>query len=418
VNGRAFPVLGVLAVGAAIVLAAPASAATTAAGGSAPMGTCQTNGVVRSILYLNGVTYLGGNFTRVRQPGSSGPGASRPFLAACSTATGRVLPWDPGANGEVFGLGTNGRRIYAGGRFTRLAGHARSHIGAVTTAGVLSPWNPGANGPVYVVRVSPSNHVFAGGKFTRIGGVSRIHIAQLTADGGVLPWNVRVGQVGGFACPPRCPPVVFTIAFAGSTVYIGGHFGLVNGVARNEAAAVGASSGKLLGWNPNIYAPANCPSCQTVETSRVYTLIPDPGHGRVFTCGGYWKVNGTQRSFNVSAFLTGSGRLDHRFTVQDDGDTPGCVLRKGILYFGGHFNVAGAGCQPSTVSTRCTTRHHVAAADVHTNHLLPWNPSANSAHGVYTARSSSSRVGFGGYFTRFGGRAQEGYAAYGASHLP
>ena len=416
-RSSALKLLGVAATCAA--LAATPSASATAVGATpAPAGTCQTNGVVRAIVYIGHAVYLGGNFTAVRPAGAAGGGVARAHLAACSTTSGRVLSWNPGANGEVMSLGANGKRIYVGGRFTTLDGRSRAHLGAITTAGALSSWNPGADSTVDVVRVASTGDVFAGGSFTRIGGVARTRIAALGPGGAVLPWNVRVGQITGVACPPRCTPAVFTIAFGGSTVYFGGHFGLVNGASRNEAAAVGLSSGRLTAWDPNIYAPANCPACPTRETSRVYTIIPDPSHGRIFTCGGYWRVNGDQRSFNVSAFSAGSGRLDRRFTVQDDGDTPGCVLHKGILYFGGHFNVAGAGCQPSTVSSRCSTRHHIGAADTRTNRLLSWNPGANSAHGVYTARGSSGGVGFGGYFSRFGGRAQQGFASYRASQLP
>ena len=183
-----------------------------------------------------------------------------------------------------------------------------------------------------------------------------------------------MGQVTGFACPPRCSPVVFTIAFspAGHSVYLGGHFGLVNDVARNEAAAVPLSDGSaVLPFNPNIYAPANCAGCTTPETSRVYHMIVTSS--RVYTCGGYWRVNGSRRSFNVSAFNPDTGALDPSFTVQDDGDTPGCALRAGILYVGGHFNIAGPGCQPNQLDM-CVTRHHVAAIDTEANTRPPVEP--------------------------------------------
>ena len=98
-------------------------------------------------------------------------------------------------------------------------------------------------------------------------------------------------------------------------------------------------------------------------------------------------------------------------TIQDDGDTPGCALHNGVLYFGGHFNYAGAGCQHTTAPP-CLVYHHVAAADVATNTLLSWNPGANSNHGIYTVRQDATHVGFGGYQTNFGGKLQEGYATY------
>jgi hypothetical protein len=66
----------------------------------------------------------------------------------------------------------------------------------------------------------------------------------------------------------------------------------------------------------------------------------------------------------------------------------------------------------------CSTRHHVAAFDSRDNKLLSWNPDANSAHGVFVVAHSRRRVAFGGFFTRFGGRAQQGIAVYSRSGLP
>ena len=101
------------------------------------------------------------------------------------------------------------------------------------------------------------------------------------------------------------------------------------------------------------------------ETSRVYNIIPTPT--RVYTCGGYWQVNGSLRSFNVSAFNPTSGTLITGFRGQDDGDTPGCAVRDGVLYIGGHFNVAGlqlpadpAGQLHHPPSRRRTGRGHAA----------------------------------------------------------
>ncbi len=91
-------------------------------------------------------------------------------------------------------------------------------------------------------------------------------------------------------------------------------------------------------------------------------------------------MNANRRSFNVNWFDAHSGHLLPGFTEQDDGDTPGCTLRAGVLYVGGHFNVAGPDCQPNHTGT-CSTRHHVDAFDTRDNKLLSWNPDANSPHG-------------------------------------
>ena len=379
-----------------------------------PDASCQTNGVVRSILYLKGVAYLGGDFTQAAPAGvvlGAAGTVARDHLVACSEKTGALLGWNPGANDRVMSLAAHGSTIYAGGRFTTLAGRARSRIGALTTRGVATSFNPGANGVVFVVRLGPNGNIFAGGSFSRLGGATAKKVGELTPRGRRVAWNVTVGQVAGFACPPRCPPEVFTIAFSGQTVYLGGHFGIVNGASRNEAAAVALKTGALRVWNPNIYAPANCPTCQTIETARVYTIIPNPATNAVYMCGGFWKVNGNKLAYNLGAFNPTSGALDPRFTIQNDGDTPGCAIHKNVIYFGGHFNYAGPLCHHTTTAP-CRVYHHVAAASITTNTLLAWNPGANSNHGIYTIRQDSTHVGFGGYQTHFGGRQQQGYASY------
>ena len=381
----------------------------------------QTDGAVRAIAFAHGVIYIGGQFSAVRPPGTavgSGRSVARSNVAAFDATTGAPLNWHPRVGGTVYSIAVSGSRVYLGGAFTSVGGAVRDHLAAVSTAGGLTGWNPHADSTVNVVRIGPNGNVFVGGRFGRIGGVTRSRVAEITPAGSLTAWAPRVAQLTGFACPPRCKPVVFAIAFspAGRSVYLGGHFGLVNDVARNEAAAVPLSDGSaVLGFNPDIYAPANCVGCTTPETSRVYQMIVT--NSRVYTCGGYWRVNGSRRSFNVSAFDPDTGAIDPSFTVQDDGDTPGCALRGGVLYVGGHFNFAGPDCQPTHLEP-CAIRHHVAAIDTVTSTLLPWNPGANSNHGLLVIEAGIERVAFGGYMTRMGGIDQEGLAVYRAPHLP
>ena len=49
---------------------------------------------------------------------------------------------------------------------------------------------------------------------------------------------------------------------------------------------------------------------------------------------------------------------------------------------------------------------------------MGWNPGANSNHGLLVIANGGTRVGFGGYFTRMGGRNQQGVALYQAARLP
>jgi hypothetical protein len=386
-----------------------------------PMATWQTNGAVRAIRVSNGVIYLGGDFTGLRPPGAA-PGThtiARGHGAAIDARTGRLLRWNPRVNGRVSTIAIFERRIYLGGVFSTVGRRPRRNLAAVgRRQGHVKPWNPGTDGGVNVIKIGRSGGVYVGGEFGRVAGATRHRLAKLSPTGALKSWAPSVSQVSGAACPPRCRAKVLTLAFSprGRALYIGGHFGKVDGVARNEAAEISLTHPKrVLAFNPNVYANANCPACTTTETHRVYTIIPTSD--RVYTCGGYWQVNTNRRSFNVSAFDPRRGQLLSGFTEQDDGDTPGCTLRGGVLYVGGHFNVAGPDCQPNHTST-CSTRHHVAAFDTRHNKLLSWNPDANSPHGVFVVTHGRRLVAFGGFFTRFGGRAQQGIAVYRRSSLP
>ena len=394
----------------------------------------QANDVVRGIDYgPNGTAFIVGQFTKMR-PQQNPPGVgevNRNRAAALNPKTGDLLKWNPNVNGTVYSVLVDGTTVYLAGNFTSVGGVKRTNLAAVNNSnGDVLPWNPKTSGPVRVIVKGPNGNLFIGGGFGQVNGASRKRIAELTPAGTVTSWSPNVGQVGGFACPPRCSPVVFTIDFStdGKTVYFGGHFGLVNEVSRNEVAAVPIDDDRtVLPYNPNVYADANCPTCTTNETSRVYHMIVTSS--KVYMCGGFWKVYGTRRAYNIYVTDLTTGRPDSTFAAGNDGDSPGCALVGNVFYMGGHFNYVGPICSPNPPggkgTTKCTaengstTRHHVAAVNATTGAILPWNPNANSNHGLWTIEpnDAGSVVGFGGYQTKIGGSAQEGIALYSGDHL-
>jgi hypothetical protein len=63
----------------------------------------------------------------------------------------------------------------------------------------------------------------------------------------------------------------------------------------------------------------------------------------------------------------------------------------------------------------CTTaiqRHKLLAVDELTGTLQSWDPSANSALGIFALTGSGTVLAAGGDFTRIGGRAQQGFAEF------
>jgi hypothetical protein len=403
-----------------IALVVPAQAANP------PNASAQTNGVVRDIAYGPSRTFVVGNFTRAR-PNGAASGTNevvRSHVLAMSSKTGALVSsWAPRVNGQVFAVAFSRGRVYIGGSFTSVRGTPRRNLAALSssTGALIRTWNPGANDVVRALTASPKGGIYVGGAFTRIHGALRQHLALIGTGGIPTRWRPAVGQLGGFGCPPRCSPVVYSIALSSNRtrVYVGGHFGKINGIKRNEAAAI-TTGGRVLPWNPNIFALKQCGTCTPLETHRVYTIIPTPH--RIYMCGGFWKANGTRTtSFNVLVTNTSTGKPVPGFGIGTNGDTPGCALRGDILYLGGHFTYAGRACSQrppagqtpkSCDASNSTRRLHVLAVNVQTNKILSFNPTPNTASGVWVVTAGPPGVTFGGYFTRFGGQDHQGIARY------
>ncbi len=88
----------------------PASAAISPT--SQPFGG--TDGRVSAIIKIGNAIYVGGSFTHAYDGSTLVP---RDNLAAFDLS-GNLLPWNPGANGAVLAFASNGKRLFAGGKFT------------------------------------------------------------------------------------------------------------------------------------------------------------------------------------------------------------------------------------------------------------------------------------------------------------
>ncbi len=248
------------------------------------------DGIVRSLVVSGNKVYLAGQFSTVG-------GAPRANIAALDATEGRATEWNPGASGPLWALVLDGDKLYAGGWFGAIGGQPRSCIAALdTVTGAATPWNPGADDIVEALLVS-RDRVYAGGSFDRIGGKPRSGIAALdAASGTVLDWHSSADAVltslalvgrtlysgGWFRTTDgqvrsrlaaldtatgaatawwdfdayeldgvRGYPWVETLAASGNTVYVGGGFGGIGGEKRSCLAAIDATTGAVLPWNPD-----------------------------------------------------------------------------------------------------------------------------------------------------------------------
>jgi hypothetical protein len=124
-----------------------------------------------------GVTVLGiaHDASHVFVVGRGGGG----FLRAFNTTSGSQL-WSSAANGDVQAVTVRGSELYVGGHFTTVKSVTRNHLAALDTAtGSVLGWDPGVDGDLGVEAIATdAGHVAAGGLFTFIGGRSQQDFAQ------------------------------------------------------------------------------------------------------------------------------------------------------------------------------------------------------------------------------------------------
>jgi hypothetical protein len=137
-------------------------------------------GTVRSLALVGSTLYVGGGFTEVN-------GVARDSLAAVGT-DGTLLPAvNPtfAGTGGITRLTVAGDTIYVGGSFTSVNGQPRSHLAAIGTDGTLRAWNPGTDGDVWGISVV-NNVVYIGGVFTTLGGAPRRNLGAVGASSGTV----------------------------------------------------------------------------------------------------------------------------------------------------------------------------------------------------------------------------------------
>ncbi len=207
-------------------------------------------------------------------------------------------------------------------------------------------WRP-ANGIAYS-QARVGDMIVLGGTFTSMRSpsgqtVTRNRLAAISATTGeLLPWNPNPNGTG-----------VRTVAASadGGTVYVGGTFTSVGGAARTNAAALSAATGTATPFIAN----AN----STVRQIRVID-------GRLYLVGTFWKVNGVGRGNGAEVDpATGALRTwDPKVTaglVTVAGGTGVEDVNDDGIYVGGYFSAIGG-----------VPRDHVAKVDRASGALMPW----------------------------------------------
>jgi hypothetical protein len=371
-----------------VLLGSTSSAQATVS--QTPAATYQVNGRVAAIAVIRNTVYVGGHFLSVRPSGEpvGTDEVSRPGLAAFDLTTGALLPWNPGVNSQVNTLAAspNGRVLYVGGRFGRIAGQQRANLAAVRAgSGRVTRFHADTNGRVLSI-VARGHRVYVGGKFTRVSGRNVGHLAALTTRGRKL--RSFHGSAEGF---------VRTIAVGprGRSLFLGGDFNHVDKRHQFHLAKVSRLSGRIRALRSHPAYPVNR---ILVRGHRLYLA----GNG----VGGH-----------AASYTTAGKRL---WVRQVDGNAKSIAVIRRTLYVGGQFhnicvgntNTGGRGFTCPTVRA---VRDRLLAVSKADGSLSTWDPGANSTLGVFALHSTSSALYVGGEFTTLGSVAQQ---AYGRFDLP
>jgi hypothetical protein len=205
-----------------------------------------SGGSIRAVAVSGTTVYIGGNFTNVG-------GQARNMIAALDATVNTnnaIVSWNPGTQVLVRALAINGSTLYVGGDFTTIGGLTRNKIAALNaSSGSVTSWNPNANSDVFAIAVNAGT-IYVGGSFTTIGPTgyneSRNRLAALSASTArPTTWN------------PGASSTVYSLAFSGSAVYVGGSFSSAGGQSRNRIAALNISTGSAFAWNPNSESTIN-----------------------------------------------------------------------------------------------------------------------------------------------------------------
>ncbi|MEO7259964.1 MAG: LamG domain-containing protein [Jatrophihabitantaceae bacterium] len=184
-------------------------------------------------------------------------------------------------NAPVTAIVAVGGIVYIGGEFTsvRLPGGAvgsgeiaRNHLAAfnASTGGLITSFNHNVNAAVHALSASADGQtVYVGGDFSTVDGIARNRIAAFSAPTGALTsWN------------PGANARITSIAASSSAVYVSGSFTSVGGSAKQRVAALDPAAGVAL------------PAFTAAADNVVYQLALSSAGDKLYLAGAFESLNG------------------------------------------------------------------------------------------------------------------------------
>jgi hypothetical protein len=307
-------IASVLAALLGITLAPPASAATPVAVISntpTQVPFAQTNGDVSSLAVLpGGEVAFGGDFTTVTPPGGTAHAATN--FAVVNETTGAVVFAGSGiaSTGYVRAMAYSNGVLYVAGSFTTFDGVNRKYAVALTVPGfAVTSWNPAPSNYLNAIQVDSHGVYLAGATST---------VRSVSLGSGSTQWSVKTSSGGVRA---------LLINPAMSSLYVGGFFATIGGVAQHGLAKLSENSGAVDPAFDPVLAP-NVPITSSSGEDPV-SLGLDTYTNRLITGSG-----GEQNWVRERSLTTGANAWDRG----SPGDTQAVINLGQSVVLGFHRN--------------------------------------------------------------------------------
>lgn len=350
-------------------------------------GINEYDGSVLALAKSGDTLFVGGNFNKVN-------GTTRKSLAGLDATTGATTAFDSTVVGpydsvdtvhdRVSSLDLHDGKLYLGGLFVSVGGQPRSRVAAVDPAsGAVSNWNPsipGNTGYHAVTRIAATDStVYVAGAFRQVGGQERVGVAAVSAStGGLLPWNPQIGRTDVGEWNDITGPVA-TVTPSGDRILVGGAFSGAGLPTSTRRAIVRLRADGSI--DPS-WTPAEGPK----SIARV-AVGPDTVYAYDDTT-----YPGTIRAYDRSTGAT---------TTAPAGEIPPSV---------GDMLVVG---DRLVVAASYTSGRRIGAYDTATGALNAWNPTiAGSLAAVSRLEATGDTLYTTGSFDTVGGQARKGFAAF------
>jgi hypothetical protein len=314
-------------------------------------------------------------------------GQPRMGLGWVDAQTGAVLDKtaDTSEDGYVGALALRGDTLFVGGGFSSLGGAPRSSLAAVNAlTGEVLPWRMDVFGGAFAL-LACADTLYVGGDFLGIGGRPQPILAAVDIPSAtLLPIDFRASGISRDYVPD---PRVDALARVSDTLYVVGNFSQIGGQIRSGIAALDATSGNAFTWLPDTTGPRS-----EGWPPLLHKSVAVSG-GAVYIGGYFESVAGTYHPY-VAAWDRQTGHvLD--WTPTPDDAVMALVPSGDTIHLGGDFHMMGA----------WQHRAGLAAIDMTTGRLKPWNPNPNGS--ICTAVAmSGDRVFVSGDFSIIGGDPQ------------